>query len=187
MPRPKQVFIIAAHIKEHPCNLMLKNHSVAAAAASSQAPRHKAFLLRVKNITFGRAPSRRAAPPTAWPATWLKRCASHWAPPSWWTTQRAQAARLAPPCVARATPDGYTLLLNHIGMSTMPTLYRKLSFNVANDFEYLGIINDVPMTLIGARTCPPTTTRSCWPGWDKTRARSIWATPGWDRPRTCAA
>ncbi|RYF24541.1 MAG: tripartite tricarboxylate transporter substrate binding protein BugD [Comamonadaceae bacterium] len=50
--------------------------------------------------------------------------------------------------VARATPDGYTLLLNHIAMSTMPSLYRKLSFNVANDFEYLGIINDVPMTLI---------------------------------------
>jgi tripartite-type tricarboxylate transporter receptor subunit TctC len=50
--------------------------------------------------------------------------------------------------VARATPDGYTLLLNHVSMATMPTMYRKLSFNVANDFEYLGIINDVPMTLI---------------------------------------
>lgn len=30
----------------------------------------------------------------------------------------------------------------------MPTMYRKLAFNVVNDFEYLGIINDVPMTLI---------------------------------------
>ncbi|WP_159911629.1 tripartite tricarboxylate transporter substrate-binding protein [Pantoea sp. 18069] len=56
--------------------------------------------------------------------------------------------------VARATPDGYTLLLNHIGMATVPTLYRKLSFNVVNDFEYLGIINDVPMTLIGKPTLP---------------------------------
>ena len=27
-------------------------------------------------------------------------------------------------------------------------MYRKLPFNVVNDFEYLGIINDVPMTLI---------------------------------------
>ena len=51
--------------------------------------------------------------------------------------------------VARATPDGYTLLLNHIGMATVPSLYRKLSFNVEKDFEYLGVINDVPMTLIG--------------------------------------
>jgi tripartite-type tricarboxylate transporter receptor subunit TctC len=50
--------------------------------------------------------------------------------------------------VARAKADGYTLLLNHIGMSTMPSLYRKLSFSVTNDFEYLGIVNDVPMTLI---------------------------------------
>ena len=56
--------------------------------------------------------------------------------------------------VARATPDGYTLLLNHIAMATMPALYRKLSFNVANDFEYLGILNDVPMTLIARPTIP---------------------------------
>jgi tripartite-type tricarboxylate transporter receptor subunit TctC len=34
-------------------------------------------------------------------------------------------------------------------MATMPTLYRKLPFNVLNDFEYLGMVNDVPMTLIG--------------------------------------
>ena len=55
---------------------------------------------------------------------------------------------------ARATPDGYTLLLNHISMSTMPTMYRKLAFNVANDFEYLGIVNDVPMTLITRPNLP---------------------------------
>ncbi|MBV7420697.1 tripartite tricarboxylate transporter substrate binding protein BugD [Comamonas sp. CMM03] len=54
--------------------------------------------------------------------------------------------------VARAQPDGYTLLLNHIGMATIPSLYRKLSFNVLNDFEFLGIINDVPMTLVGRPT-----------------------------------
>ena len=56
--------------------------------------------------------------------------------------------------VARATPDGYTLLLNHVSMATMPTLYRKLSFNVTNDFEYLGMINDVPMTLIAKPSLP---------------------------------
>ncbi len=50
--------------------------------------------------------------------------------------------------VANAKPDGYTLLLNHIGMATMPALYRKLPFNVETDFEYLGMVNDVPMTLI---------------------------------------
>src|SRR5262245_4967550 len=29
----------------------------------------------------------------------------------------------------KAAPDGYTLLLHHIGMSTAPTLYRKLAFD----------------------------------------------------------
>jgi tripartite-type tricarboxylate transporter receptor subunit TctC len=56
--------------------------------------------------------------------------------------------------VARAAPDGYTLLVNHIGMATMPALYRKLPFNVETDFEYLGMINDVPMTLIGKPKLP---------------------------------
>ena len=56
---------------------------------------------------------------------------------------------------ARATADGYTLLLNHVAMATVPTMYRKLPFNIANDFEYLGIINDVPMTLIARPTMGP--------------------------------
>ena len=56
--------------------------------------------------------------------------------------------------VARATPDGYTLLLNHIGMATVPGLYRKLPFNVEKDFEYMGMINDVPMTLVSKPTLP---------------------------------
>ena len=51
--------------------------------------------------------------------------------------------------VARAKNDGYTLLVTHVGMATTPVLYRKLSYNYETDFEYLGMINDVPMTLIG--------------------------------------
>jgi tripartite-type tricarboxylate transporter receptor subunit TctC len=56
--------------------------------------------------------------------------------------------------VAKAQPDGHTLLLFHIGMSTTPNLYRKLTYNSLDDFEYLGMINDVPMTLIGRPTLP---------------------------------
>ena len=54
--------------------------------------------------------------------------------------------------VAKAAPDGYTLLLTHIGMATAPALYRKMAYDTLNDFEYLGMINDVPMTLIGKPT-----------------------------------
>ncbi len=56
--------------------------------------------------------------------------------------------------VAKASPDGYTLLLHHIGMATAPALYRNLSFKVLEDFEYVGMVNDVPMTLIGRPTLP---------------------------------
>ena len=56
--------------------------------------------------------------------------------------------------VARAQPDGYTLLLHHIGMSTAPALYRNLQYKTLDDFEYLGMVNDVPMTLIGRPTLP---------------------------------
>nr|WP_315208311.1 tripartite tricarboxylate transporter substrate-binding protein [uncultured Albidiferax sp.] len=55
---------------------------------------------------------------------------------------------------ARATPDGYTLLLNHIGMATMPVLVRNLPFKVESDFEYLGLVNEVPMTLVTKPTLP---------------------------------
>ncbi|MEO5671909.1 MAG: tripartite tricarboxylate transporter substrate-binding protein, partial [Ramlibacter sp.] len=56
--------------------------------------------------------------------------------------------------VAKANADGYTLLLHHIGMGTMPTLVRNIPFKVESDFEYLGMINDVPMTLIGKPALP---------------------------------
>jgi tripartite-type tricarboxylate transporter receptor subunit TctC len=39
-------------------------------------------------------------------------------------------------------------------MATLLSLYRKLSFKVDSDFEYLGIINDVPMTLISKPALP---------------------------------
>ena len=56
--------------------------------------------------------------------------------------------------VAKAAPDGYTLLLHHIGMATSPALYRNMRFKVLEDFEYVGMINEVPMTLIGRANLP---------------------------------
>lgn len=56
--------------------------------------------------------------------------------------------------VAKASPDGYTVLLHHIGMATSPALYRKLPYNTLNDFEYVGMVNEVPMTVVGRSTLP---------------------------------
>lgn len=55
---------------------------------------------------------------------------------------------------AKASPDGYTFLLHHIGMATSPGLYRNLPYKTLDDFEYLGMVNDVPMTLIGRPSLP---------------------------------
>ncbi len=54
--------------------------------------------------------------------------------------------------VAKAAPDGYTVLLHHIGMATSPALYRNLQYKTLDDFEYLGLINEVPMTLVAKPT-----------------------------------
>ncbi len=56
--------------------------------------------------------------------------------------------------VAKAAPDGYTFLLHHIGMATSPALYRSLPYKTLEDFEYVGMINEVPMTLVGRSTLP---------------------------------
>jgi tripartite-type tricarboxylate transporter receptor subunit TctC len=58
--------------------------------------------------------------------------------------------------VAKANPDGYTLLLAHVAMATAPALYRKMQYDALTDFEYLGMINEVPMTLIARPSMPAT-------------------------------
>ena len=55
---------------------------------------------------------------------------------------------------AKAAPDGYTVLLHHIGMSTAPSLYRTLPYDPLKDFEYIGEVADVPMTLIARGNFP---------------------------------
>jgi len=61
---------------------------------------------------------------------------------------------LAPEAVKNAKPDGYTILIHHIGMATTPALYRQLRFNPLTDFDYIGLINDVPMTIIARQNFP---------------------------------
>jgi tripartite-type tricarboxylate transporter receptor subunit TctC len=61
--------------------------------------------------------------------------------------------------VARATPDGHTLLVWHIGFAATTSLYRKQQFDPLKDFEFLGMINDVPMTLLGSPKLPANTYR----------------------------
>jgi tripartite-type tricarboxylate transporter receptor subunit TctC len=61
---------------------------------------------------------------------------------------------LAPEQVKNSKPDGYQILIHHIGMATTPALYRQLRFNPLTDFEYIGLINEVPMTVIANEKVP---------------------------------
>ncbi len=59
--------------------------------------------------------------------------------------------------VAAADPDGYTLLLHHIGMATSATLYRQLPYDPLEAFEYVGLVTEVPMTIVGRKDLEPNT------------------------------
>lgn len=59
--------------------------------------------------------------------------------------------------VATSAPDGYSLLMHHIGMSTAPTLYKNLAFAPLTAFEPIGLVTEVPMTIVGAKDFEPTT------------------------------
>ncbi|HJX17699.1 MAG TPA: tripartite tricarboxylate transporter substrate binding protein BugD [Acidiferrobacterales bacterium] len=56
--------------------------------------------------------------------------------------------------VARANPDGYTIFLHHIGQATSATLYKNLTYNVLTDFEPIGLVTPVPMTIIARKDFP---------------------------------
>ena len=56
--------------------------------------------------------------------------------------------------VARAAPDGYTVLLHHIGQATSPALYRNLPYKPTEDFAPIGLVNEVPMTLVAKKDFP---------------------------------
>ena len=62
---------------------------------------------------------------------------------------------LGPQFVKNAKPDGYTILIHHIGMATIPSLYRNPGFDPLKDFEYIGLVNEVPMTVLGKHDLPP--------------------------------
>ncbi len=61
---------------------------------------------------------------------------------------------IAPARVAKARNDGYTILIHHMGMATAPALYKKLPYDPLKDFEYIGQVLDVPMTLLSRKDFP---------------------------------
>ncbi|AOB30183.1 ABC transporter substrate-binding protein [Bordetella sp. H567] len=56
---------------------------------------------------------------------------------------------------ARAPADGYTVLLMHVGFSTAPSLYKDSGYDPFKSFEPIGLVVDVPMTILARENFPP--------------------------------
>lgn len=56
--------------------------------------------------------------------------------------------------VARAKPDGYSILLMHVGFSTAASLYKNPGYDAYTSFEPIGMVVDVPMTIIARSDFP---------------------------------
>jgi tripartite-type tricarboxylate transporter receptor subunit TctC len=61
--------------------------------------------------------------------------------------------------VARATPDGYTLLVHNLQIAANVTLYEHLPFDTVNAFRPVMLINRNPLVLVGRNTLEPSTLR----------------------------
>ena len=57
--------------------------------------------------------------------------------------------------VSKSAPDGYTLAVWHIAQATAPALYDSIKYDVIGDFDSIGRITDVPMTLVSKQDLPP--------------------------------
>jgi len=67
------------------------------------------------------------------------------------------AGTIAMARVAKSPSDGYTLAVWHIAHAIAPALYDNLRYNVIDDFDSIGHITDVPMTIVGKANLEPKT------------------------------
>ena len=56
--------------------------------------------------------------------------------------------------VAKAGPDGYTLLFHNMAQASAPALYAKLPYDPATDFIPIGMVTEVPMVLVARKDFP---------------------------------
>lgn len=56
--------------------------------------------------------------------------------------------------VAKAAPDGYTILIHHVALAASAALYANLAYDTAKGFETIGLVNYGPMILISKKDYP---------------------------------
>jgi len=67
------------------------------------------------------------------------------------------ATTIATARVARAAPDGHTLLLHNLQISANVSLYKNLPFDTEKDLTPIIFINNDPLVLVGRKTLEPNT------------------------------
>jgi tripartite-type tricarboxylate transporter receptor subunit TctC len=80
--------------------------------------------------------------------------------------------------VARAEPDGYTLLIYHVGLATAATLYRKLPYDTRSAFAAVGLITDAPMTIIGRSDLEPSSLGDLIPYLERSDTKTTFGNAG---------
>jgi tripartite-type tricarboxylate transporter receptor subunit TctC len=80
--------------------------------------------------------------------------------------------------VARAKPDGYTLLHHHVGIATSPTLYKDLKFDPIKDFEPIGLFAESPMVLVAGKSFPPNNVKELLDYFKKNKTKITFASSG---------
>jgi tripartite-type tricarboxylate transporter receptor subunit TctC len=90
--------------------------------------------------------------------------------------------------VARAAPDGYTLLLHQLALATNVTLFPRAPFNVENELAGVGLVNYSPMMIVGRKSLAANSTAELivWMKQAGQRARFAHAGPG-SAAHLCAA
>ena len=87
----------------------------------------------------------------------------------------------------RADPDGYTLLIYHVGLATAATLYRKLPYDTKSAFAAIGLVTEAPMTIIGRSDLPAEFARISSGTLRERAPRPPWPMPASARPLISAA
>lgn len=74
--------------------------------------------------------------------------------------------------VAKAAPDGYTLLVSHVALAAAPALYTNLKYDTRTAFTTIGLINNGPMMILTKKGVPFTTAKELIP-WMKANADKL--------------
>jgi tripartite-type tricarboxylate transporter receptor subunit TctC len=69
------------------------------------------------------------------------------------------AGNIGTELVAKAQPDGYTLLLSAPSLTISPSLYKKLGYDPVKDFAPITLLAEIPNLLIVRQALPVTTVR----------------------------